>query len=117
MEMIFEARELHFRSAHIDLAWHHGQTLVRGGLNLVAKIPFAEESAVSTAAFALLKAKPTRSVGLWIEIEKQDALPVGGKTGCNVDAGGGFSDAAFLIGDCDYFGRHSETCLILHPVQ
>ena len=40
-------------------------------------------------------------VSLRIAVDDQGALFGGGERGAEINGGGGFSDATFLIGDCD----------------
>ena len=38
-----------------------------------------------------------------IEVDQEDTSSACGHSGCQVDGDCGFSDASFLVGDCDYW--------------
>ena len=54
---------------------------------------------------ALVHARAHRGVALRVQIDHQHALVNLGQRGGQVDRGGGFSDATFLVGDAEYFGH------------
>ena len=53
-----------------------------------------------------LQAEAAGEVGLRIEVDEQHALLGHGEGRGEVDGGGGFADATFLVGDSDDPGRH-----------
>ncbi|MBN9122993.1 MAG: hypothetical protein J0I06_28295 [Planctomycetes bacterium] len=61
---------------------------------------------------ALIHAASHRRIPLGIQVNQQHAAFRRGKTGCKIDAGGGFTDSAFLIRYRQNF-RHLSHSLVL----
>ena len=55
--------------------------------------------------FALVHARSHRGIALRVQIDHQHALANLGQAGGQIDGGGGFADAAFLVGNAEYFGH------------
>ena len=66
-----------------------------------------EQSLVAACALGLLQAQPAGGVGLRIEVEQKHALPHGGEAGGEIDGGGGFPNAALLVGNRYDRSRHA----------
>ena len=67
----------------------------------------AEEGPVRARAFHFLDAQSARRVGLWIEVDDQNAFADRGKAGGEIDRGGCLAHATLLIGDSDGFDSHA----------
>ena len=67
---------------------------------------FLQQHVVHTVGeLALVHVRAHRCVALRIHIHQQHALPQGRQSGCQVHAGGGFANAAFLVGNAENFGH------------
>ena len=62
----------------------------------------AEEDVVEAGLVGIFgDAEAGGGVALGVGIDHQDAEVVGGQRSGEIDGGGGFPDAAFLVGDCE----------------
>src|SRR5215469_955109 len=104
--MVFGAGEFDVRAAEVDFAGDDVEAVEGGALDFFGKRAFAKQGTVGAAALGFFEAEAAGGVGLRVEVEEEDAFAVGGKAGGEVDGGGGFSNAAFLVGDGYDFGRH-----------
>lgn len=106
MEMVLRAGEFEVGAAEIHFARDDFEPFVGGLLDLVEQRAFAQQRAVATGSFDFLQTQPAGGIGLRIEVEEKDAFAGSGEAGGEVDGSGGFSHAAFLIGDSYDTGRH-----------
>ena len=105
--MIFQPRQFQIGGAQIHFARHDFKPFEGRGFDFVEQAAFAQQNAIGAGAFDFFQANTAGGVGLRVEIEEQHALAEGGEAGGKIDGGGGFSHAAFLVGDRDDFGWHS----------
>ena len=69
---------------------------------------FAAEGTVEALARLLLNADRARGVRLWVEIDEERGDFFLGQSSGEIDGGGGFTDAAFLVGDGEDSSGHEE---------
>ena len=84
------------------------QPLGAGRLDQRPGIGFAEQGGIDARAFLFFEAHAAGGVGLRVEVDQQHVLFACGEAGSEVDGGSRFSDAAFLICECDNFSAHGQ---------
>src|SRR2546423_9029532 len=97
------ANQFRFKFGQTDSRRHEIQILHRRFVNrkLISSLP-VHHQLVSRASDAHRIEKRDRTVGLWIEIEEKRLCAAASKRGCEIDSGGRFADAAFLVSNRDY---------------
>jgi len=104
--MVFHSCQFKIGGAQIRLGRHDFKPLEGGVFDFIEQAAFAEQHAISAGAFGLFQTEAARGVGLRVEIEKEHAPAKSGEAGGEINGGGSFPNAAFLIGDRDDFGWH-----------
>jgi len=106
VQIILAARQFDVRPAQIDFTGNNLQTFERSGFDFIGQVPVTEERAISAGARGFFEAQAAGGVGLRVEVEKQYAAADSGQARRHIYRGGGFADAALLIGDRNDFGWH-----------
>ncbi len=104
--MILQSRDFQISGAQIHFAGNYRKIFVSRGFYFFEQSSFAKQNAIRARAFDFFQTDAAGRVGLRIEVEQQHALAERGEAGGEVDGGGGFSHATFLVGDGDDFGWH-----------
>ena len=107
LQVVICARQLNIRPAQIHFAGDDLQALEGGLLNFVQQAALAQQRMIGAGALDLLHADAAGRIGLRVEVEQQHPPADGGDTGRQVDGGGGFAHAAFLVGNSNDFGWHA----------
>jgi hypothetical protein len=76
-----------------------------------------DEAVGAVAALGAIDAKAGGGVALRIEVDEQHVAAEGGKAGGQIYGGGGFADAAFLVGDRDDAAGGRLSVLVRHDAQ
>lgn len=108
LQMVLGAREFNVRAAQVDFAGDDAEPFEGGILNFLRQPALAQQHAISAGAFDLVQSETAGGVGLGIKVKEQHAFADSGDARGEVHRGGGFPDAAFLIGDSNDFGWHAS---------
>ena len=108
MDVVFEARDLDVRAAHVQLAGDDFEPIPRGLLDFFGQRALAEQGPISAAALGFFQPQSACRVGLRVQVEQQHPLALRRKAGGQIDGSGGFSHAALLIGHGDNASRHAR---------
>jgi hypothetical protein len=106
LQMIFQPRDLDVGGAQVHFARQYFQAFAGRRLDFFKQRTFAQQNAIRAGTFNFFQTDAAGGVGLRVEVEKQNALAERGEAGGEIDGGGGFSYATFLVGDGDDFGWH-----------
>ena len=68
---------------------------------------FAAQGAVEALAFLFIDAEGARGIGLGIEVHQKRADFLLSQSSREINRGGGFADAALLVGDSEYGAGHT----------
>jgi hypothetical protein len=99
LEVLVEAGDFDFGSAEVHFTGDDVEVFDGGFLDEGGQFGFTEQGAIGAGAGLFFEAEPTGGIGLGVAINQEDALADGGQTGGEVDGGGCFTDATFLVGD------------------
>ena len=105
-EVVVAAGELDFHAGEVHFRRQNREVLAAGGYNLLGDGGVAEEDRIHAATVRRLDAEAAGAVRLRVEIDEKHALATQREGGGEVEGGGGFTHAAFLVGDGDDF--HAE---------
>jgi len=108
LEIIVDAREFNIRAAEIDFTGNHAQAFEGCGFYLFKQRAFAKQNPIGAGTFDFFEAHSAGGVGLRVEVEKQDAFADSRNARSKIHRGGGFSNAALLIGDRNDFDWHAR---------
>jgi hypothetical protein len=98
-EVVFEACDFDFSACEIEIAGNEEEAFPTGGDDFVGERFLTEEGTVDALAFHGREAEAAGGVALGVEVDEQGAAAARREAGGEVDGGGGFGHAPFLVGD------------------
>ena len=98
-EGVFQAGEFDFRAGEIQFGSEDLEIGMPGSLKQVEGPGLSEEYGVQTFARNMFQAQAAGGVGLGIEVDQEDPLTGFGRSGSQMDGGGGFAHPPLLIYD------------------
>src|SRR5271166_1647377 len=113
--MIIQTGKLNFSAGEVEVCGNHRETVEPRRDDLFRDTRMTYQSLVKALSIGVFHPERARGVSLWIEINQKHPLPLRRKTGREVHRSGRFSDATFLVCNCEQL--HSDTSLGLRDLQ
>lgn len=107
MEVTVQSRQFDVCAAQVQFAGDDLEPLESGRADARGERFLAEQGGVGTGAGDFLETQPAGGIGLRVQVQQEHPSAQGGQTGGEVDGGGRFADAAFLVGNCEDPGGHA----------
>ena len=92
--------EFDFGAGEVGFGWDDGEVRDRCGADCFCRRAFLRQQGIgAVGAVVAAESEAGGGVALRVEIDEQDGLAGGAEGGGEVDAGCGFADSAFLVGN------------------
>src|SRR5271166_1910239 len=113
--MIIQTGKLNFSAGEVEVCGNHRETFEPRRDDLFGDTCMTYQSFVKALSIGVFQPERARGVSLWIEINQKYPLPLRRETGREVHRSGRFSDATFLVCNCEQL--HSDTSLGLRDLE